>query len=47
MGKYRSANDVDAEIGGGGERRTVVLLRFKDDDVQFGAEEEDQCYNGR
>ena len=43
---YVSAGDVDAEIGRRGESAAVVLLRFEDDDVEFGSEEENERDHG-
>ena len=43
---YRPADDVDAEIGRSRESRSIILLRFEDDDVQFRSEEKDQSDDG-
>lgn len=43
---HGASGDVDAQVGRGGERRPVVLLRLEDDDVELGAEEEDERDDG-
>lgn len=49
MGPYgpsRAAGDVDPNVRGCGESGPVVLLRLEEDDVELGAEKEDQSDDG-